>query len=257
VDLERNFLTSDYSTYNELIIKLTDKSAKQLLARGIINLYFHTFRGTILQCDYIISDDDIKEIYDSVTSYNLESKPWGVRCDDKNSKNIKIDLKIDDDELTHLDIPIRREFFHSKSLYNQDSCGKVAEHIIFRINEKYRKQGIAKAIHESELKIYKRNSFQQIQLNASFEGVLVWSKLFYKYKDEDDEQEILMELWTYLKQVHLLSLDVLSSKMFKKKNLKDINIKYFLAPSKYQDSFAEWLTKRPNRLIIDMYKDIK
>jgi len=51
-------------------------------------------------------------------------------------------------------------------------------------------------------------------------------------------------------------METISSKTFKNKSLKDINIKYLLAPSKNKDSFSVWLRKRPTSVGIDMYKDI-
>ena len=209
-----------------------------------------------MQCDYIMSNDDIKEIYDSVTSHNLETSFLRPRCEDKESKNIKVDIKINNEELTSLNTPVQREFYQEKKLYNQENYGKVVEHMTFIINEKYRRQGIAKSIHESELKIYRKNGFKQIQLSAVHDGVLVWSKLLYKYKDNKDEKKIFYEFLNYLKVVHLLSMETISSKKFKSKSLKDINIKYLLAPSEDKDSFSVWLTKRLGSIGIDMYKDI-
>ena len=157
-----------------------------------------------MQCDYIISDDDIKEIYDSVTSHNLESTTWGKICKDKESKNIKIDIKFNDDDLTT--IPIQREFIHNTLLYNQDNnYGKVVEHMFFIIKEVYCKKGIAKSVHESELKVYKRNGFKQIQLKAFSDGVLVWNKLFYKYKDKKEEKKILNQLQHHSQKSHPVS----------------------------------------------------
>ena len=157
-----------------------------------------------MQCDYIISDDDIKEIYDSVTSHNLESTLGIKRCEDKDSKNIKVNINFNGDSLTTT--PTQREFFINKLLYNQDNkYGKVAEHMFFVIKEIYCKKGIAKSIHESELKVYKRNGFKQIQLKAIFDGVLVWNKLFYKYKDKKEEKKILNQLQHHSQKSHPVS----------------------------------------------------
>jgi len=209
-----------------------------------------------LQCDYIMSNDDIKEIYDSVTSHSLETSFLRPRCEDKESKNIKVDIKINNEELTNPNTPVQREFYQEKQLYNQDTHGKVVEHMTFIINEEYRRKGIAKSIHENELRIYKKNGFKQIQLSAVHDGILVWSKLLYKYKDKKEEKKIFNEFLVYLKQIHLLSMETITSKTFKNKSLKDINIKYLLAPSEDKDSFSVWLSKRPSSIGIDMYKDI-
>lgn len=205
-----------------------------------------------MQCDYIISDNDVEEIYDN-TSYNLESTIH-KSCDEVNSKYISLNITTNSNELTTS--PIKREFFNEKLLFNKaGTVGKVAEHIHFFIKEEYRQEGIAKAIHENELVIYTRNDFKQIQLTAVGDGVLVWRKLYYKYKDSTQEKKILDNLWIYLTKVHRLNIEQIESK-FKNKSLKDISSKYFLAPSNGKDSFLKWLQKRPSSIGIEMYKDI-
>ena len=64
----------------------------------------------------------------------------------------------------------------------------------------------------------------------------------------------MLQLWIYLKQVHLLKAKDIEK--FKDKSLKDMQVKYLLAPDKNKDSFTEWLSKGYSSIGIEMYKDI-
>jgi len=174
-----------------------------------------------LECDYLIPDSDIKSIYNNVDSFSLNAT-LRKSCIGTNSKKVSVDVNISGHALVSIDRPIKREFHKEKTLYEKEGrVGKVVEHMHFFIEEQYRRKGIAKSIHQSELVFYKNNGFKQIQLTAIFEGVIVWSKLFYKFKDSVQEEEIMMQLFPYLKQVHKLSIKDIEKKL-KNKDLKEL-----------------------------------
>ncbi len=205
-----------------------------------------------MSCNDLISNIDIESIYDNVTSHLLTASMHS-HCIDSDTKKANISIQLNGDDLTtNL---TKREYFRDRPLINHlGSSGKVVEHITFVIKDEYRDDGIAKSIHVEELKIYERNEFQQIQLTAVGQGILVWYHLYYKFVEDDGEEDVLIQLWSYLKQVHSLDRDTIEKK-FKNKNLKDIPNKYLQAPSTGAIDFAEWLS-RNDCIGIEMYKDI-
>lgn len=205
-------------------------------------------------CDYILPNSDIEEIYEDVVSALEVSINKMCGENPGNSKCASIAIKVDDESLVIS--PIKREYFLNKSLVHQEGMGKVAEHIHFFLKEDYRKNGIATRIHENEINVYRRNNFKQIQLTATGEGILAWKKLFYKYKDSFDVDNIKSSFWVYLRNIHRMDIKDIESK-FKDKDLEYIlNSRYSKAPSADKESFFEWFKNTPCSIGIEMYKDI-
>lgn len=198
-------------------------------------------------CENIISNDDIMSIY---KISNLNILKMSHFCEEESSKkSVDIELQYDGNEL--LEMPVTRDYFLNRQLLNKNQTGKVAYHLSFIIKKDYRNQGLSKTIHENELLIYRNNSFQQIQLQAASDGLVVWSRLLYKFVKTSDEKMVLRELRIYLQEIKKID-DTRIEKMLKLK-ISDIDASYF-----YDDkvNFTDWLRSKDTILTATMYKDV-
>ncbi len=205
-----------------------------------------------MNCDRIISDEDIKLIYeiDKMKTF-IEYK----NCEDNNNKkSVDIELKdYKEDEI--LETPITRDYYEKQELINSSIKEKVVIHQTFSLKIEYRNLDLAKKIHQNELVVYKKNNFLQIQLRAVSDGLIVWRKLGYEFKNDKIEKIIIKKFSTYLIEELNLDKDFVANQIKKIKTLKDINNKLLLPKDKV--SFSDWLRKKEDTFSAEMFKDIK
>jgi len=200
-----------------------------------------------VDCESIISDGDIKSIYEKSELAILKMECF---CEENNTKkSVDVDLGYEGEEL--LEMPVTRDYFLSKQLINKNISAKVACHLSFIIKKDYRRQGLSKTVHENELVVYKNNNFQQIHLLAAADGLVVWNRLFYKFAKNSDEKLLLMRLRAYLREIKQFD-DSKVEKILKLK-IAEMDISYFCDENM---NFTDWLKKEETILTAVMYKEV-
>lgn len=196
-------------------------------------------------CDDIISDTDIKLIYNDFDVKSLDSE-----CVSDNEKSVVFDI-IKDDMIIN-ESQIGRTYYKKYDLIKRKykAKGKVAKHDMFILKEEYRNKGIAKLIHSKEMTIYKKNNFQQIQLEAAFDGILVWKRLRFNYANEKAERNLIIAWKKYAKDI----LGLNTREIVKVDKIVDIS-KNKLKPNG-KISFTKWYQGLEKSELFKMYKDI-
>lgn len=202
-----------------------------------------------MKCNTIIEDTEISENY----IINQIDKVKFVK-----SKCLSIDVK--ECEMDIFDksgkyityTPIQRKYHNKFKLRAFEGVGKVAEHKLFVLNEEFRGNGIATDISKNEEIIYKRNFFNEVHIDAAWDGVNVWRRLGFLYVNESDKNKLLIAWRAYFMKIWQGKdkLDIIR----KYKIIDDVPIKY-LKP-KNLDSMGDWLLNSQTLPIIKMYKRI-
>lgn len=204
-----------------------------------------------MPCHTIISDLDIGSIYDISQIGKLTVK---TGCHAPVLKEAQINFT---DGTTFMTAhPVIRCYHALKPLRAFTGVGKVAEHKLFMLNPDHRNKGIAKALAQNEDAVYKRNSFNEVQLDAAMDGIVVWKRLGYEYANKTDEDK-LVAIWKRYFADQFTDMTALQKFgiMSRVKRMSDIPTKY-LAPSGLP-TFGEWvLSQFQNFPLIEMYKRI-
>ena len=209
-------------------------------------------------CNQLISDLEIKNIYqghDLITTNEVNSK----ECESDDKKNSKIYIFNNEECMCEYDknTPILREYHKSYKLISSttdEALGKVAIHEQFLLKQKFRNKGIVKTIHKKELETYIRLGFKEIQLEAEMDGLIVWQKMFFKFKDEKNISFIKIAIQKYLKTIkHMSNKDIDS--IIKRKPFK-VPIEYLVTTDENKH-FSNWIyDEYPEMGIIEMYKEL-
>lgn len=204
-----------------------------------------------MACNGIISDTDIGSIYNipQIATVNVRSG-----CLSNQLKEAEINVT---DSTTFMTaIPVQRSYHALKPLRAFAGVGKVAEHKLFMLNPAYRNKGIATALAQNEETVYKNNSFNEVQLDAAMDGIVVWKRLGYEYANKTDEDK-LVAIWKryFADQFTNLPAPQKFGIMSRVKKMSDIPTKY-LAPNGLP-TFGEWvLSQFQSFPLIEMYKRI-
>jgi hypothetical protein len=194
----------------------------------------------------MISKSNIENIYNGVlpiTSANVTLDPDNRAL-----------IKIFDNEIEINKSEIQRYYYSNYPLINSGINGNVASHFLFVLKDEYRGLGIATNIHDKEYTTYASLGFNQIQLKASWDGVIVWKKLGFSYKFAFSEDSIVAKWKEY----------VSSELGYQGKDFFDI-IKGISAISQIQrkylrpngkKSFTDWLNDLDELQEVPMYKNI-
>jgi hypothetical protein len=151
--------------------------------------------------------------------------------------------------------PVRREYHNSKAFYSDiTKNGKVAVHKLFKLLKKNRRRGIAKRIHAKEVAMYRDNKFDEIQLEAAWDGVVVWHKLFFTYMSVEEEKKLKKSLALYLMKVKKLAAKEIEIEIIKSFAAIKSSL---LKGTGSQPSFTEWYEYNMDMPhLIKMYKRI-
>lgn len=206
-------------------------------------------RREATECDKIISDEDILQNYAVKEVAKITFTP-GI-CQDTNIKQCKIDLTGEGGTfITYL--PIERAYHAQKELRAFDGMGKVAEHKLFILNESYRGKGIASTIAKNEEKVYLDNEFNEVHIDAAWDGVHVWRRLGYNYTSDSDKALILAAWRKYVISTFGKKEGIDAIKKYKR--VEEIPLKYLKPNAK--ESMGEWLVKTRVLPVVSMYKKV-
>ena len=203
-----------------------------------------------MACNDLISNTEVEDIYKDdqvVVSNQVVSN-----CIDDDTKKIFVEM-YDQNNITLLQRAIERSYFREKPLFSKKSqSGKVVKHEYFILKDEYQSKGIAKKIHVKELEAYRRNGFDEIQLDAAWDGLVVWKKLFYKFVSARDENLVKIAIQRYLREVKNMSIEEIE------KTIK--NNPFSISPSYLKDEtldFKEWIYNGFNKIALArMFKEV-
>jgi len=193
-------------------------------------------------CNDILSDSDIEKIYQN---FDLE---LDSDCTNNNEKSVICDIKKDNKLIN--ETKIGRTYYREYDLIKYIFKGKVAKHDMFILKAEYRNKGIAKSIHNNEMDIYQKNNFKQIQLEAAFDGIIVWKKLGFNYVNKNAERNLITAWKKYAKDILKLS----TKEIIKINKISDISKSRLKPNNKIQ--FTKWYQKLEKSELFKMYKDI-
>jgi len=201
-----------------------------------------------MSCHDLISNEDIKSIYTPhIDEVTFLAPP---ACANNDKKTCEFDLK--KDATIIVETPIVREYLRSLPLFSRDRNvnGKVVINKLMRLKENYRGDKLAKKFHNEELRIYHNNEFDEIQLNAAWDGIVVWEKLGFKfYKLEQYDYKLYTQWSSFFTSSFPLAQN-------EKKKIVDKYKKYSLIPKKYLRGFGKWLEDNGYNTAYPMYQVI-
>lgn len=209
-----------------------------------------------MSCNSIIPNSEVCAIYTNVdTSYSVQL----IQNECRNGATSKyVHLEVAKDEENLLDKPIIWDFLKENRCWTSGAYGKVAKFEQITIASKFKDLKVATKFDESGIAILRRNQFKEIQITAIHDGILVWSKLFYKFAFMDDEDKIITLFQKYLFQIHGMNSVERSSILMKIKSVKDIPKR--IARPKDKMKFVDWLEneikEKKVALMLKLYKDL-
>lgn len=185
----------------------------------------------------LIQDNALVNVY--VDGVNAISNSVDSVCDEGDSvQEARIEM-FNHDGQSILEYPIVRKYYVAKNLYFDASRqGKVAEHKLFKLLSTYRARGIAKSIHEKEMEVYRSHNFDEIQLEAAWDGVIVWRKLFFDYVDIEEEKKIKRSMVNYLAKEKRMSVKEIETEI--NKPITSIKSSLLKSEDSGCPSFTEW-----------------
>jgi len=209
-------------------------------------------------CNQLISDSDIEKIYQDdnlITSNQICT----AICKNNDIKNTNIHIFHQQNYMCQLNenTPIIREYHKNYKLASPtsiDDNGKVALHEQFLLKPEFRNQKVATNVHRKELETYRKLGFKEIQLEAEMDGLIVWQKMFFKFKDEKNISFIKIAIQKYLETIkHMSNKDIDS--IIKRKPFK-VPIEHLVTTDENKH-FSNWIyDEYPEMGIIEMYKEL-
>lgn len=204
-----------------------------------------------MPCKTIITEDEVLRAH-RISSRNLVGNLCRKSdCDDYRRYDV-IDLKDNNGE-SILDVEIAFESLKEDRLWGKERRGKVAKLHNIRIKKEKKSNGFGKDIHAQQLSVLRVQNFEEMQLSAQWEGVLAWPSLFFQFKNEDDEDELLEHIASYM-------MDILGYNAGKvKKIMKTYDgirgISSLLKPVNLI-WFTKWYQETDRSLVFKMYKEV-
>lgn len=207
-----------------------------------------------MPCNKIISDQAIQYTY-KYKGVILHADVRAHPCSGENEKKVDINIFASEephDQLNHQ--PIQRTYYAQKELRGKKGLiGKVAFHNYFILKKQYRAQGIMTKVHSKELETYKQLEFQEIQLDAAWDGLIVWKKMNYIFDGPTEASKAIVPLQIYLKTERKLSTNQINDII--KNDPFSINLQYLRAETNIM-SFMDWAER--NKIgCVRMYKEVK
>lgn len=206
-----------------------------------------------MPCNQIISDQAIQYTY-KYKGVILRADVTHA-CSGENEKKVDINIFASAEphnQLNHQ--PIQRTYYLEKELLGKKGLiGKVAAHNYFILKDQYRSQGIMTKVHSKELETYKQLEFQEIQLDAAWDGLIVWKKMNYQFINTIEESKVILLLQRYLRTERRLTTNEINDII--KNDPFSINSQYLRAENNIM-SFMNWAEN--NRIgCSKMYKEVK
>ena len=199
-------------------------------------------KGFSLSCDRVLTDAEIVSIY-NIKQEKLKASVVYKDCRGGGSdaqKYVRIEVSTANDVL--VERPVEREYFEQAKLLSKTGYGKVAKHYLFRLKESYKQHGIGKELHANEFTLYKLREFDEIQLKAAWDGLVVWRRLHFRFINQDVEKSLLRKLQAYLIEIKGYSKSEVATILDKKQSIASIHSDYLIDSVKLH--FTDWLTQK-------------
>jgi len=167
--------------------------------------------------------------------------------DKQGFKRVEIFVFIDNNLI--LETAIIREYYLEE---------KIVKHSVCMLSEQYRGQNYLSKFHLRELEFYKKLGFTKIELSATYDGLVVWSRkpFNFQYIDRNDELILIKHFREYLRKHRKMNKVEISTITSNIKFSKDINSKYLKSNQEFK-SFTDWLIEdKKSPLAIRMSKEI-
>lgn len=207
-----------------------------------------------MSCNSLISNAQIEDIYkdDNLISSNGVTH---LCLEDNSIKKVHIDI-YDTANTLMLKRPIERSYYRDFPLMaDSESTGKVVKHEYFILQDAFQRKKIVSAIHPKEIETYRLCEFKEIQLDAAWDGLVVWKKMFFKFKNSQHENFMKIAIQRYLKDVKGMSLDEISKAI--KNDPFSVSSSHLKDGTTTNNDFHHWLERTMNRqVLIKMYKEI-
>jgi len=204
-----------------------------------------------MPCKDIIKESEVLRAH-QITSKNLIGNLFRrPDCDDYRRYDV-IDLK-DSSGNSILKVQIALEFLKESRFFGSSGRGKVVKLHNIRIKPDKKSKGLGTEIHAQQLSVLKDNHFKEMQLSAQWDGVIAWPSIFFNFKNEDDEDELLEHIANYMLDVLEYNSGRVQKIMQNYDNIKSLS--KHLRPSN-KVWFTEWYKETDKSLEYKMYKEI-
>lgn len=206
-----------------------------------------------MACNDLIADPSIENVYKDGNL--IVTNSVSSICDGNDTKKSEINI-YDKDGESMLQRPIERTYFRSKELCSDKATtGKVVKHEYFILKDIYQGKKIASHIHPQEMDAYRNNEFKEIQLDAAWDGLVVWKKLLFKFASPSAESYIKISIQKYLKEVKNMSAEEIAKTI--KGNPFSISLSHLKDPGNSQNDFRHWISRTYGRqVVVAMYKEV-
>ena len=206
-----------------------------------------------MACNGLISDVQIENVYKDdkfVTTNRVSSQ-----CIDANTKKNLVEI-FDKDTMNMLQRPIARTYFREKELYSdKTSTGKVVKHEYFILKDEFQGKKIVSNIHPKEMDSYRVNGFLEIQLDAAWDGLVVWKTMFYQFANVRDENFIKIAIQRYLREVKSMTIEEIGKAI--KSDPFSVNPSHLKDASNSNNDFRHWVNRIMNQqIVLRMYKEV-
>ena len=206
-----------------------------------------------MACNSLISDAQIENIYkddEFVITNSISSS-----CEDSDTKKTLIEV-FDQNNINMLQRPIERTYFRNKELYSdKTTTGKVVKHEYFILKDEFQGKKIVSNIHPKEMDSYRANGFVEIQLDAAWDGLVVWKKMFYQFANVRDENFIKIAIQRYLREVKSMTIEEIGKAI--KSNPFSVNPSHLKDASNSNNDFRHWVNRIMNQqIVLRMYKEV-
>jgi len=204
-----------------------------------------------MPCKNIITESEVLRAHKIVSKNITGSLCKKPDCDEYRRYDV-IDLKDVKNESV-LDREIAFECLKEDRLWGRSGRGKIAKLHNIRIKVDKKSTGLGKELHTQQLTVLRAQNFDEMQLSAKWDGVIVWPSLFFKFKNEYDEEELLDHISTYMFDVLRYNNEKISRIMRQYKSIKEI-----ATHLKPEDKiwFTEWYKGTDKSLQYSMYKEV-
>lgn len=206
-----------------------------------------------MACNDLIDNHSLEDVYndDNVVASNTVA----TLCRDDNTKVAQV-LLYDTANTDMLIRPIERTFFRSKELLSaKGTQGKVVKHEYFVLKDEFRGKKVVSVIHPKEMDLYRACQFQEIQLDAAWDGLVVWKKMFFKFASPQAESFMKIAIQRYLRDVKSMSVDDIAKSI--KNNPFSISPSLLKDPRNPANDFSSWVSRMFGRqVVISMYKEV-
>ncbi|MCG3665082.1 hypothetical protein [Aliarcobacter butzleri] len=210
------------------------------------------------KCDHIIQEKLVNKIFKSFEHEKIKEIDVKQFFESENRKYVTVDFKdAESNYITYENKPLKISYINDCLLRKNTGRGKVIFLEQFFINEEFRKCAIASKLHKRELKFYTKLDFIQIQLDAVFEGTVVWIRAPFNFQIESacDERQIIQVWRSYILDIYADHPEKNNILTKVTKGINSIPKEYLLGNSD-RISFSDWYIKKDKKLSINMYKNL-